>query len=103
MEYEILPRLVDASQLKEGITLTEIANGDTDRYTITHVEWLKSINKAVVMARLTGTTKKETFSLEELFSRTFFVGYNEPFLLDRQIEQLHAKITELREERWKLL
>lgn len=103
MKYEILPRLVDESQLQEGMTLTEIVDGNAHKYTVTHIEWLNSIGKAVVMAWMTGTTNKTNFSLEELFTRTFFVGFNEPFILDMRIEQLHAKIAQLREERFKMI
>ncbi|MGM9747657.1 MAG: hypothetical protein ACI3ZN_02550 [Candidatus Cryptobacteroides sp.] len=103
MKYQVLPRLVDEIQLEDGMTLTEITDGNAYMYTVTHIERLKSIGEAVVFTRMTGSTNNTHFSLEELFARTFFVGFNEPFILDMRIEQLHAKITRLREERFKMI
>lgn len=103
MKYNVLTRLLDISQLREGMTITEITDGNAHKYTVTHIEWLNSIGKAVVIARMTGATNNTNFSLEELFTRTFFVGFNEPFILDMRIEQLHAKIAQLREERFKMI
>lgn len=103
MKYEVLTRLLDGSQLREGLTITEISDGNAYKYTVTHIEWLNSIGKAVVMARMAGATNNTNFPLEELFTRKFFVGFNEPFILDMRIEQLREKIAQLREERFRMI
>lgn len=103
MNYEQLQRLVDKSQLKEGMVISEVADGNAYKYTILHIEWLNAIDSAIIMAHQEGRCGKVNLDIRELTRRIFFIGYNRVFLLDRQIEQLHAKIATLREERMRAL
>lgn len=101
--YEQLQRLVDKGQLQKGMVISEVADGNAYKYTIRNVIWLNNINSAVVRAQRDDRAYEEQFRLMDLLQRTFFVGYNHAFLLDRQIEQLQSKIDALLEEKFKAL